>query len=110
MGRRRRRGARLHELRLRVLYGRQGSIQKDGRMTMGEPTKGPEAYRPLGRVGNAIYVIMIALAIFGFLLSVMGNLGRADMVVNLIVAALACVAFWGLGWVIRRVLGGGPAK
>jgi hypothetical protein len=31
----------------------------------------------MGRIGNAIYVTTIALAIMAFLLSVLGNLSRA---------------------------------
>ena len=73
-------------------------------------TIGPEHYGCLGRVGNAIYVTLIALAILAFALSVSGSLGKADMVMNLTFAALVSLALWGAGWVIRWALGGGPAK
>ena len=74
----------------------------------------PKPYSRLGRLGNAIYLTMIALAIMAFLLSVLGNLSRAptwlDFVIYVIGAVLMCLAIWGIGWVIRYVLGGGPAR
>jgi hypothetical protein len=68
----------------------------------------------MARLGNASYVTMIALAIMAFLLSVLGNLSIAktaqDIVIYVVGAALMSLAIWGIGWVIRYVLGGGPAK
>jgi hypothetical protein len=77
-------------------------------------TIGPEHYGPLGRVGNAIYVIAIALAIMFFLLSVWGNINTASTVQDVVIdvggAAVMSLGLWGLAWVIRWALGGGPAK
>jgi hypothetical protein len=77
-------------------------------------TTGPEYYGRLGRVGNAIYVIMIALAIIAFLLSILGNLPKAttaqDTVIYVVGSALMSLVIWGIGWAIRWALGGGPAK
>jgi len=77
-------------------------------------TTGPEYYVRLGRVGNAIYVIMIALAIMAFLLSLLGNLPKAttaqDTVIYVVGSALQSLAIWGIGWAIRWALGGEPAK
>jgi hypothetical protein len=68
-------------------------------------TTGPEYYGRPGRVGNAIYVIMIALAIIAFLLSILGNLPKATTAQDTV-----SLVIWGIGWAIRWALGGGPAK
>jgi hypothetical protein len=74
----------------------------------------PKPYTRLGRLGNAIYVTAIAVAIFCFILALMGMGSTVstplDMAIYVAPAALFSLALWGIGWVIRYVLGGGPAK
>jgi hypothetical protein len=62
----------------------------------------------MARIGNAIYVTAIALAIFSFILSLLGNwsLGLEYVIGDVLLS----LAIWGVGWVIRWVLGGGPVR